>query len=142
VALSDFEGVREFPEGVHTAAQAAAAVGCDVAQIVKSLVFLRDGAPVLVLCSGANTVDEAALRLTKARADVVRAATGTAIGGVTPYGHPAPLPTLVDEDLLGHDVVWAAAGTPRHVFPLTPAELVERTRGTVTRVAPAEAQSR
>jgi prolyl-tRNA editing enzyme YbaK/EbsC (Cys-tRNA(Pro) deacylase) len=87
------------------------------------------------MCSGANTVDEAALGVTKARADVVREATGTPIGGVTPYGHPAPLPTLVDEDLLAHDVVWAAAGTPRHVFPLAPAELVERTRGTVTRVA-------
>ena len=136
MGVSDFAGVREFPEGVHTAAQAAAAVGCDVAQIVKSLVFLRDDAPVLVLCSGANTVDEAALGLTKARADAVREATGTAIVGVTPYGHPAPLPTLIDEDLLRYDVVWAAAGTPRHVFPLAPAQLLERTRGTVTRVAP------
>jgi prolyl-tRNA editing enzyme YbaK/EbsC (Cys-tRNA(Pro) deacylase) len=136
VALEDFAGVREFPEGVHTAAQAAAAIGCDVAQIVKSLVFLRDDAPVLVLCSGANTVDEAALGVTKARADVVRAATGTPIGGVTPYGHPAPLPTLIDEDLLGFDVVWAAAGTPRHVFPLSPAQLLERTGGTSQRVAP------
>jgi prolyl-tRNA editing enzyme YbaK/EbsC (Cys-tRNA(Pro) deacylase) len=136
VAIEDFPGVREFPEGVHTAAQAAAALGVDVAQIVKSLVFLRDDAPLLVLCSGANVVDEAALRLTKARADVVRAATGTPIGGVTPYGHPAPLATLVDEDLLAHDVLWAAAGTPRHVFPLTPDELVQRTRGTVTRVKP------
>jgi prolyl-tRNA editing enzyme YbaK/EbsC (Cys-tRNA(Pro) deacylase) len=136
VALEDFAGVREFPEGVHTAAQAAAAIGCDVAQIVKSLVFLRDDAPVLVLCSGANTVDEAALGVIKARADVVRAATGTPIGGVTPYGHPAPLPTLIDEDLLGFDVVWAAAGTPRHVFPLSPAQLLERTGGTSQRVAP------
>jgi prolyl-tRNA editing enzyme YbaK/EbsC (Cys-tRNA(Pro) deacylase) len=136
VALEDIPGDREFPEGVHTAAQAAAAIGCDVAQIVKSLVFLRDDAPVLVLCSGANTVDEAALGVTKARADVVRAATGTPIGGVTPYGHPAPLPTLIDEDLLGFDVVWAAAGTPRHVFPLSPAQLLERTGGTSQRVAP------
>ena len=131
-----FEGVREFPEGAHTAAQAAAAIGVEVGQIVKSLVFLRDDAPLLVLCSGANTVDEAALRLTKARADVVRAATGTAIGGVAPYGHPAPLPTLVDEDLMAHEVLWAAAGTPRHVFALTPAELVQRTGGTVTKVSP------
>jgi prolyl-tRNA editing enzyme YbaK/EbsC (Cys-tRNA(Pro) deacylase) len=136
VAIEDFDGVREFPDGVHTAAQAAAALGVDVAQIVKSLVFLRDDTALLVLCSGANVVDEVALGLTKARADVVRAATGNPIGGVTPYGHPAPLVTLVDEDLLAHDVLWAAAGTPRHVFPLTPDELVQRTRGTVTRVKP------
>jgi prolyl-tRNA editing enzyme YbaK/EbsC (Cys-tRNA(Pro) deacylase) len=136
VAVEDFPGVVEFPDGVHTAAQAAAAIGCDVAQIVKSLVFLRGDAPLLVLCSGANTVDEAALGVTKARADVVRAATGTPIGGVTPYGHPAPLPTILDEDLLGHDVVWAAAGTPRHVFPLSPVELLERTGATAQRVAP------
>jgi prolyl-tRNA editing enzyme YbaK/EbsC (Cys-tRNA(Pro) deacylase) len=136
VAVEDFPGAVEFPDGVHTAAQAAAAIGCDVAQIVKSLVFLRAGAPLLVLCSGANTVDEAALGVTKARADVVREATGTPIGGVTPYGHPAPLPTIIDEDLLGFDVVWAAAGTPRHVFPLSPAELLERTGGIAQRVAP------
>ena len=136
MAVEDFPGAVEFPDGVHTAAQAAAAIGCDVAQIVKSLVFLRAGAPLLVLCSGANTVDEAALGVTKARADVVREATGTPIGGVTPYGHPAPLPTIIDEDLLGFDVVWAAAGTPRHVFPLSPAELLERTGGIAQRVAP------
>jgi prolyl-tRNA editing enzyme YbaK/EbsC (Cys-tRNA(Pro) deacylase) len=136
VAIEDFDGVREFPDGVHTAAQAAAALGVDVAQIVKSLVFLRDDTALLVLCSGANVVDEVALGLTKARADVVRGATGNPIGGVTPYGHPSPLVTLVDEDLLAHDVLWAAAGTPRHVFPLTPDELVQRTRGTVTRVKP------
>jgi prolyl-tRNA editing enzyme YbaK/EbsC (Cys-tRNA(Pro) deacylase) len=136
VAVEDFPGAVEFPDGVHTAAQAAAAIGCDVAQIVKSLVFLRAGAPLLVLCSGANRVDEAALGVTKARADVVREATGTPIGGVTPYGHPAPLPTIIDEDLLGFDVVWAAAGTPRHVFPLSPAELLERTGGIAQRVAP------
>jgi prolyl-tRNA editing enzyme YbaK/EbsC (Cys-tRNA(Pro) deacylase) len=139
MAPEDFAGVREFPEGAHTAAQAAAAIGVEVGQIVKSLVFLsrsRPPSPLLVLCSGANTVDEAALGLTKARADAVRAATGTAIGGVAPYGHPAPLETLVDEDLLAYDIVWAAAGTPRHVFPLTPSELVERTGGTVRRVSP------
>ena len=85
----------------------------------------------------ATLVLEAALGVTKARADVVREATGTPIGGVTPYGHPAPLATVVDEDLLAHDVVWAAAGTPRHVFPLTPAELVQRSGGTVGRVKPA-----
>ena len=132
-----FPGAREFPEGTRTAQDAAAAIGCSVAQIVKSLVFLRDDAPVLVLCSGANTVDAGRLGLEKATAAVVREATGFAIGGVPPYGHPAPLTTLVDEDLLEFVEVWAAAGTPRSVFPLTPAQLVERSGGTVTDVSPA-----
>jgi prolyl-tRNA editing enzyme YbaK/EbsC (Cys-tRNA(Pro) deacylase) len=132
-----FEGAREFPKGTRTAQDAAAAIGCSVGQIVKSLVFVRDQQPVLVLCSGSNTVDAQRLGLMKADADVVRRATGFAIGGVPPYGHPAPLDTLVDEDLLGHDEIWAAAGTPRSVFPLTPAELVERSGGTVARVSPA-----
>jgi prolyl-tRNA editing enzyme YbaK/EbsC (Cys-tRNA(Pro) deacylase) len=135
--VSAFDGAREFPEGTRTAQDAAAAIGCTVGQIVKSLVFLRDGEPILVLCSGANTVDARRLGLDKADANVVRRATGFAIGGVPPYGHPAPLETLVDEDLLGYDEIWAAAGTPRSVFPLTPGELVERAGGTVTRVSPA-----
>ena len=135
--MSAFDGAREFPEGTRTAQDAAAAIGCTVGQIVKSLVFLRDAEPILVLCSGANTVDARRLGLNKADASVVRRATGFAIGGVPPYGHPAPLETLVDEDLLAYDEIWAAAGTPRSVFPLTPAELVERTGGTVARVSPA-----
>jgi prolyl-tRNA editing enzyme YbaK/EbsC (Cys-tRNA(Pro) deacylase) len=135
--VSAFDGAREFPEGTRTAQDAAAAIGCTVGQIVKSLVFLRDAEPILVLCSGANTVDAQRLGLNKADANVVRRATGFAIGGVPPYGHPAPLETLVDEDLLAYDEIWAAAGTPRSVFPLTPAELVERTGGTVARVSPA-----
>jgi len=135
--VSAFDGAREFPEGTRTAQDAAAAIGCTVGQIVKSLVFLRDGEPILVLCSGANTVDARRLGLDKADANVVRRATGFAIGGVPPYGHPAALETLVDEDLLGYDEIWAAAGTPRSVFPLTPGELVERTGGTVSRVSPA-----
>jgi prolyl-tRNA editing enzyme YbaK/EbsC (Cys-tRNA(Pro) deacylase) len=126
--VSLFEGAREFPAGTRTAQDAAAAIGCDVGQIVKSLVFVR---------SGANTVDAERLGLAKADADVVRRATGFAIGGVPPYGHPAPLETLIDEDLLGYDEVWAAAGTPRSVFPLTPAQLVARAGGTVARVSPA-----
>jgi prolyl-tRNA editing enzyme YbaK/EbsC (Cys-tRNA(Pro) deacylase) len=135
--MAPFEGVREFPAGTRTAQDAAAAIGCSVGQIVKSLVFVRDEQPVLVLCSGANTVDAQRLGLHKADADLVRRATGFAIGGVPPYGHPAPLETLVDEDLLGYDEIWAAAGTPRSVFPLTPAQLVERSGGTVARVSPA-----
>jgi prolyl-tRNA editing enzyme YbaK/EbsC (Cys-tRNA(Pro) deacylase) len=137
VTPSGFDGARDFPEGTRTAQDAAAAIGCSVGQIVKSLVFLRDEEPVLVLCSGANTVDAQRLGLAKADADLVRRATGFAIGGVPPYGHPVPLETLVDEDLLGYDEVWAAAGTPRSVFPLTPAELVQRSGGSVARVSPA-----
>jgi prolyl-tRNA editing enzyme YbaK/EbsC (Cys-tRNA(Pro) deacylase) len=135
--VTPFEGVREFPEGTRTAQDAAAAIGCEVGQIVKSLVFLRDGEPVLVLCSGANTVDAQRLGLTKADADVVRRATGFAIGGVPPYAHPAPLETVIDEDLMGYDEIWAAAGTPRSVFPLTPAQLLERSGGTIACVSPA-----
>jgi prolyl-tRNA editing enzyme YbaK/EbsC (Cys-tRNA(Pro) deacylase) len=135
--VTSFDGAREFPAGTRTAQDAAAAIGCAVGQIVKSLVFLRGDEPVLVLCSGANTVDAQRLGLAKADAGVVRRATGFAIGGVPPYGHPAPLQTLVDEDLLAYDEVWAAAGTPSSVFPLTPAQLVERSGGVVTRVSPA-----
>jgi prolyl-tRNA editing enzyme YbaK/EbsC (Cys-tRNA(Pro) deacylase) len=133
--LTRFENVREFPEGTRTAAEAAAALGCDVAQIVKSLVFHRDGSAVLVLCSGTNTVDAEALRLEKADARFVREVTGFAIGGVAPYGWATqPAHTLIDEDLMAHDELWAAAGSPRAVFPLTPAQLVERTGGRVAKV--------
>ena len=135
--MSAFPGAKEFPEGTRTAQDAAAAIGCTVGQIVKSLVFVRDDEAVLVLCSGSNTVDAQRLGLHKADADLVRRATGFAIGGVPPYGHPAPLETLIDEDLMGYDEIWAAAGTPRSVFPLTPAELVERSGGTVAGVSPA-----
>ena len=125
--------VRSYPEGTRTAVDAAAAVGCDVDQIVKSLVLVVDDRPVLVLCSGGNRVDLAKVgaefdgRARMANADEVRAATGFAIGGAPPFGHPAPLPTLVDPHLLGFDEVWAAAGTPDSVFPLTPGDLVAAT---------------
>jgi prolyl-tRNA editing enzyme YbaK/EbsC (Cys-tRNA(Pro) deacylase) len=140
--VTAFPDAREFPQGTRTAADAAAAIGCEVGQIVKSLVFVRrtdPPRPLLVLCSGANQVDAAALDVGKADAELVRSVTGFAIGGVPPYGHPVALETLVDEDLLGYDEVWAAAGTPRSVFPLTPAELVERTGGAVRRVKPVSA---
>jgi prolyl-tRNA editing enzyme YbaK/EbsC (Cys-tRNA(Pro) deacylase) len=132
-----YENVREFDEPAHTAQQAAAAIGVEVGAIVKSLVFLRRAdppTPLLVLCSGANTVDEDALGVERARADTVRAATGQAIGGVAPYGHPAPIETLVDEDLMRFDEVWAAAGHPNRVFPIAPVELLRRTNGTPARV--------
>jgi prolyl-tRNA editing enzyme YbaK/EbsC (Cys-tRNA(Pro) deacylase) len=129
-----YENVREFDAPAHTAEQAAAAIGVEVGAIVKSLVFVRGDAPVLVLCSGANTVDESALGVQRARADVVRSVTGQAIGGVAPYGHPAPIETLVDEDLMRYDEVWAAAGHPNKVFPIAPLELLRRSNGTPARV--------
>jgi Cys-tRNA(Pro) deacylase len=129
---------QEFPDGTRTADDAAAAVGCEVGQIVKSLVFLLDGHPVVALVSGANRLDEARLaaalggeRVTRADADAVRAATGYAIGGIPPFGHATPLRTVVDEDLLLHHVVWAAAGTPQHVFPISPGDLVQASNGQV-----------
>lgn len=130
--------LREFPEGTRTAEDAARAIGVEVGQIVKSLVFTLDGAVVMALVSGRNRLDEARLATTlhgavvgRADAAGVRAATGYAIGGVPPFGHPQPMPTAIDEDLLTYDEVWAAAGTPRDVFALAPAELVRLTGGTV-----------
>ena len=127
--------IREFPEGTRTAPEAAAAVGCDVGQICKSLVFRVGDEPLLVVASGANRVDEARFGASKADAAFVREQTGFAIGGVPPVGHDRPIETVIDEDLLRYDVVWAAAGTPRHVFPIAPDELVARTNGTVVTVA-------
>jgi prolyl-tRNA editing enzyme YbaK/EbsC (Cys-tRNA(Pro) deacylase) len=139
--------VREYPEGTRTAADAAAAIGCSIGQIVKSLVFVTAaGSPLLVLVSGSNLVDEAKLEafagepVRRANANQVRAFTGQAIGGVAPIGHPAPIPTLFDPDLLTYASVWAAAGTPRTVFEIAPAELVRITHATsapVTMPAPA-----
>ena len=134
--------VREFPEGTRTAADAADAIGCQVGQIVKSLVFMADQDPLLVLTSGANRVDvvkvgqtSGAVAVRKADAGEVRAATGYAIGGTPPFGHARALQVLVDEDLTGFDTVWAAAGTPRHVFPIAAGDLVRVTGGRVADVA-------
>jgi prolyl-tRNA editing enzyme YbaK/EbsC (Cys-tRNA(Pro) deacylase) len=132
-----FAGVVEFPAGTRTAADAAAAIGCEVGQIVKSLVFraAEGGAAVLVLCSGSNTVDAERLELVKADADFVRQVTGFSIGGVPPWGWATPpARTVIDRDLLGYEEIWAAAGTPRSVFPLSPSELVARTGGQVAAV--------
>jgi prolyl-tRNA editing enzyme YbaK/EbsC (Cys-tRNA(Pro) deacylase) len=132
-----FEGAREFPAGTRTAADAASAVGCDVGAICKSLVFRVGDEPLLVIASGANRVDEERFGAVKADAAFVREHTGFAIGGVPPYGHPRPLRTILDEDLLGYETVWAAAGTPTAVFPIAPDELARRTGATVQRVSPA-----
>ncbi|MBX3498591.1 MAG: YbaK/EbsC family protein [Alphaproteobacteria bacterium] len=131
--------VREMTETTRTSAEAAAAIGCDVAQIAKSLVFRgRDsGEPLLVVASGINRVDEKRLtaligeRIARADAGFVRATTGFAIGGVPPAGHARAIRTLIDADLLALDPIWAAAGTPVAVFRLTAAELVALTAGEV-----------
>jgi len=127
--------IREYPEGARTA-QDAAAVGCEVGQICKSLVFRVGDAPLLVIASGSNRVDEARFGAVKADAAFVREQTGYAIGGVPPFAHARPMDTVVDEDLLVYDVVWAAAGTPRAVFPIAPGALVEVSGGRVARVRP------
>jgi prolyl-tRNA editing enzyme YbaK/EbsC (Cys-tRNA(Pro) deacylase) len=122
--------VRRFPEGTRTAADAARALRCDIGQIVKSLVFLADGRSVLALTSGANRVDTAKLaelagtaEARRANADEVRAATGYAIGGTPPFGHPRPLSAFIDQDLFDYEEIWAAAGTPDSVFRTTPEKL-------------------
>ena len=144
MAVETFLGhpVQTFPAGTRTAVDAANAIGVEVAQIVKSLVFrLGDGNALLVVACGSNRVDERKLEalagqpVGKADADFVRAQTGFAIGGVPPAGHPRRIETLVDEDLLALEELWAAAGTPRDVFSLTPAELVAMTGGRVADVA-------
>lgn len=142
--MEEFLGhpVRTFPAGTRTAVDAANVIGVEVAQIVKSLVFRRaSGEPLLVVASGVNRVDERKLErligepVGKADADFVRARTGYAIGGVPPAGHATRVQTVVDEDLLKLDELWAAAGTPRDVFSLTPDELVAMTGGAVADVA-------
>ncbi len=134
--------VIELPDSARSAADAAAAVGCDVAQIVKSLVFRgKDtGRSILVVASGSHRVDERLVAavvgepIEKATAEFVREQTGFAIGGVPPLGHARPPVAVVDDALLVHGRIWAAAGHPRAVFALTPAELVAMTGGTVARV--------
>jgi prolyl-tRNA editing enzyme YbaK/EbsC (Cys-tRNA(Pro) deacylase) len=129
--------VKEFPASTRTSAEAAAAIGCAVAQIAKSLVFrgAERGEAVLIIASGANRVDPAKAAallgepIERADADFVRAATGFAIGGVPPLGHDRPLVTLIDRDLLAFDEIWAAAGTPNAVFRLSPGDLSELTGG-------------
>ena len=132
--------VVELPDSTRTAPEAAAAIGCQVAQIVKSLVFRgrHTDRPILVIASGANRVNEKRLGelagepVEKASADFVRERTGFAIGGVPPLGHAEPLLTFIDQDLLRYDIVWAAAGTPHAVFRLTPSQLTRVAGGKVT----------
>ncbi len=133
--------VVEFSESTRTAPAAAAAVGCDVGQIVKSLVFMVDGHPVICLVSGRNRLDERKLahwagvgrkKVKRANAEQVRQATGFAIGGVAPFGYPQRPAMLMDPDLLQYDEVWAAAGTPNTVFAVSPQALQRVTQACVT----------
>jgi prolyl-tRNA editing enzyme YbaK/EbsC (Cys-tRNA(Pro) deacylase) len=131
--------VHELEESARTAKDAAEALGCEVGAIASSLVFMADEAPLLVMTSGAHRVDEAlvaqaigASTMRRATPDEVRVATGFAIGGVAPVGHPAPIRALVDDALSNYDVLWAAAGHGHAVFPTTYAELITLTGGTPT----------
>lgn len=131
-----------LPDAVTTAAQAAAALNVEVGQIANSLIFNADGGPLLVLTSGAHRVDTAKVAallgyssVKRATPDFVREHTGQPIGGVAPLGHPKPIPTLVDTALAAYDVIWAAGGIPRAVFPTSYDELVRITGGTPAEVA-------
>lgn len=129
--------IRVLPDSARTAAEAAAALGCEVGAIANSLVFMCDGAPLLVMTSGAHRVDTAHLAgklgsgaIERATAAQVREATGQAIGGVAPTGHPTRLRTVVDTALEAYAVLWAAAGHPHTVVPMTYRELLNVTNGT------------
>ena len=130
---------RRFPEGAKTAVDAATAIGCEVGQIVKSLIFGVDSEIVLAYVSGSNQLDESKLaaaaggeKCHRVDADVVRQTTGFPIGGVPPIGHDTPLRIFIDPDLLQYDEVWAAAGTWHDVFPIAPDDLLRASGGTVT----------
>jgi len=132
--------VVEFDQTTRTATDAANAIGCQVGQIVKSLLFLAAGQPVVALVSGDNRLDERKLatlcscgrkKIKRPDADLTKETTGYSIGGVPPFGHKSPMTVYVDQDLTEHDVIWAAAGTPFAVFAITPAALVDATQGQV-----------
>lgn len=135
--------VREMPGSTRTAQDAAEACGCDVAQIAKSLIFRgkTSGTPWLFLVSGANRVAEKRMvevigeAVVRVDAGDVRALTGYAIGGVPPFGHATPLPTVMDEDLFAHATIWAAAGTPFAVFETTPLALADAVSARIARVS-------
>lgn len=135
--------IKEFAESTRTAAEAAKAVGSEVGQIVKSLVFLAGQSPILALVSGANQVDTERLAtiagdpITRASAEVVREATGYSIGGVPPIGHATTVPTYCDAALQQYELVWAAAGTPNTVFAITPSDLIRITGARVVELAKA-----
>ncbi len=130
--------IVEFDQTTRTAEEAAAAIGCEVAQIVKSLCFSVNDQPIMALVSGTNLLDERKLaalsgvsrkKVKRANAGMVKTATGFSIGGVPPFGHLTPLPIYIDEDLTQFDIIWAAAGTPFAVFAIKPTDLVRASFG-------------
>lgn len=134
--------VHHFPQGTRTAQDAADAIGCRLGAIVKSLVLDSDGGPLMVLTSGHNRVSYVKVEAATGRsavqrcdADTARATTSYPVGGVSPFGHPAPVPMLIDRDLLTFDRVWAAAGTPHAVFPIAPELLMSVTGAQAADVA-------
>ena len=127
-----FDNVLEFQKLTRTAQEAAEQIGCNVAQIAKSLIFKdAEGKAVIVIASGVNRVDDKRLGLFKADADFVKEQTGFVIGGVPPWGHKQKIKTLIDEDLKQYDKIWAAAGKNNAVFPTTFEEMIEKTGGLV-----------
>lgn len=134
--------VKEFPESTRTAPQAADAIGCQVGQIAKSLIFkgIITGEPILIIASGKNRVNEKSIaihcgqQLEKATADFVLEHTGFAIGGIPPVGHSKTITTFIDQDLMAYKEIWAAAGTANAVFKLGPRDLLQITRGKVISV--------
>ncbi|MDM8528235.1 YbaK/EbsC family protein [Anaerolineales bacterium HSG24] len=132
--------IKQFTVSTRTAQDAADAIGCELAQIVKSLVFVVNGEPIMALVSGTNQLGQKKLaglcevgkkKVKRASADMVREATGFAIGGVPPFGHAQPLRLFIDQDFWQYDLIWAAAGTPNTVFPITPDDLKRITQGVV-----------
>ena len=129
--------IKEFPESTRTSLDASKAIGCDISQIAKSILFESEKKPILVIASGSNKIDEKKVeeeigeRIKKADAEFVKNKTGYSIGGVSPIGHNEKILTLIDEDLMKQDEIWAAAGTPHSVFKLTPKQLVQITHGKI-----------
>jgi prolyl-tRNA editing enzyme YbaK/EbsC (Cys-tRNA(Pro) deacylase) len=146
VAAGHPDTIVEFSAGTGTAGDAATAVGCTVGQIAKSIVFRCDARPMVVITSGANRVDPARVeamlstQLGRADAEWIRQTTGFAIGGVAPVGHLTPPIILMDEDLLAFDLIWAAAGSPNHVFQTTASELMQITGARAGTVKVSEAR--
>jgi len=142
LGLDELNGrIRRFPDATRTAAEAAAAIGCELSEICKSLIFAADGVPVLVLLDGSAHVamelvrrELGAEKLTRAGGRLVRESTGYGPGAVPPFGHRTKTRVLVDRSLLGHDTVWASAGTPFTVFPMDPKSLIAHADGTLVDV--------
>lgn len=134
--------IKEFSETTRTALDAANAIGCEVGQIIKSLVFLADGKPIILLVSGDRRAIERKVenclgvsKVERADADTAREMTGFAVGGIPPFAHKSPIKTLMDKDVLRYKVLYVAAGTPHSIFPINVADLERLTGATVSDIA-------